>query len=925
MIEHDFSSLSLSSSRKVNIPPVLSISTVSSHERQSTPENLKNSKENFSSSASPISGENMNLIASFENVSNRPNEVSPRFGKKQENDGLCYNPARLEMPIALGRTNNIKSIKKIESENLYRYRNSEVKSNCRFLSSRRHTESVERSGSKQIDQCNNMHSAIEHRTKRNYLRPETSDSFLDSYKLPSDIDSSGKLRGSGLLSSHGQHIPLSTTDDSLQEHKMSFFAGKSSKYSSSPCNSGKNVDYNCSNKRQIDPSFSQFSHKSLSSTIGSPRIFEANLHERNNLSPTQTAHSSLVKMTSSAEHEQFLENKNRAYSVDDIANHQDIQVGHVGNFTNKTQCCDTIGYHKRQENVRIGQHFNGFNTFHQSGQSRPIHSQQRNYLDQPMSPNSFSRVPDVPQTLRRGQVIPSQSLEPSNHPHDSSCIAVNHNPINDCNHRIDFCNKQHRHDSQNNYESIYQGRNNRQRVMSADNAYDLSMSNNHQGFYEINLIGNNNYFRDECPTSLNRPRSFSSGANGIQNKRVEAKTNYCIPSHFDVDCPLTVSNEPIGSMNKYDNYHGSPSQSFRDQESFNICLPQGSHERSAHSYVESEHSTINHNCLPQGFRYDCHSSNLGVEESLGGSISPKNNYNQSSMAGDRYFRPKPSFSHEQVHLQTGKETHVSQIDIKLSNESNKIHSEKAFIHQKKKRPSSAKSSLPLDQSSLSFTPPTSKFNNAYSQSQMISKCPGVSEANTIYVVKFKRTQNLFLGGKGIQRNMKLGCCVKVEADRGEDLGIVVDHLPVSSRQNLRLGIITGASDTDSSLKNLASDTIISNTTPQNLLNMIDLKRVIRLATEEEISMLSAKGDEEGELLKICRNKVRQRALSMNVVDAEYQFDRHKLTFFFEADGRIDFRELVRDLFSTYKTRIWMQQLDKDSNGTSGSTLNTALL
>ena len=53
---------------------------------------------------------------------------------------------------------------------------------------------------------------------------------------------------------------------------------------------------------------------------------------------------------------------------------------------------------------------------------------------------------------------------------------------------------------------------------------------------------------------------------------------------------------------------------------------------------------------------------------------------------------------------------------------------------------------------------------------------------------------------------------------------------------------------------------------------------------------------------------------MNVVDAEYQFDRHKLTFFFEAEGRVDFRELVRDLFSMYKTRIWMQQLDKNTSG-----------
>lgn len=48
---------------------------------------------------------------------------------------------------------------------------------------------------------------------------------------------------------------------------------------------------------------------------------------------------------------------------------------------------------------------------------------------------------------------------------------------------------------------------------------------------------------------------------------------------------------------------------------------------------------------------------------------------------------------------------------------------------------------------------------------------------------------------------------------------------------------------------------------------------------------------------------------MKVLDAEYQFDRHKLTFYFEADKRIDFRDLVSELFSQYKTRIWMQQVD----------------
>lgn len=67
-------------------------------------------------------------------------------------------------------------------------------------------------------------------------------------------------------------------------------------------------------------------------------------------------------------------------------------------------------------------------------------------------------------------------------------------------------------------------------------------------------------------------------------------------------------------------------------------------------------------------------------------------------------------------------------------------------------------------------------------------------------------------------------------------------------------------------------------------------------------------EQERGILELCRSKVRQRSLPMKVIDAEFQFDRHKLTFYFKADRRIDFRELVRDLFAIYKTRIWMQQL-----------------
>lgn len=166
----------------------------------------------------------------------------------------------------------------------------------------------------------------------------------------------------------------------------------------------------------------------------------------------------------------------------------------------------------------------------------------------------------------------------------------------------------------------------------------------------------------------------------------------------------------------------------------------------------------------------------------------------------------------------------------------------------------------------------------------------------VYAVKFKRSQRNFVPGPRISRDLKIGTYVKVEADRGEDLGIVVGKLPAEKFSSLssRVSFTAGMG-------------------PPPVGSPADLKRIIRLATHDEVTLLGLKREEEEELLKICRAKVRQRGLPMNVVDAEYQFDRHKLTFFFEAVGRVDFRELVRDLFSIYKTRIWMQQLDKNTS------------
>lgn len=175
----------------------------------------------------------------------------------------------------------------------------------------------------------------------------------------------------------------------------------------------------------------------------------------------------------------------------------------------------------------------------------------------------------------------------------------------------------------------------------------------------------------------------------------------------------------------------------------------------------------------------------------------------------------------------------------------------------------------------------------------------------VYNVKFKRTQRTFIVGPRIRGELKMGCYVKVEADRGEDLGIIVGKVPSDKangpgRPNYRSNMLSASGDMG----------MLGPMGDMGPGGVTDLKRITRLATHDEVGLLNVKREEEEELLKICRTKCRQRALPMTVVDAEYQFDRHKLTFFFEAEGRIDFRELVRDLFSMYKTRIWMQQIGR---------------
>lgn len=87
-----------------------------------------------------------------------------------------------------------------------------------------------------------------------------------------------------------------------------------------------------------------------------------------------------------------------------------------------------------------------------------------------------------------------------------------------------------------------------------------------------------------------------------------------------------------------------------------------------------------------------------------------------------------------------------------------------------------------------------------------------------------------------------------------------------------------------------------------------LKSVLRVATERDDEQEKQNREKEKEALKICLEKIRKHDLEMKLIDAEYTFDNNKVLFYFTADGRIDFRELVKDLASVFRTRIELRQI-----------------
>lgn len=90
--------------------------------------------------------------------------------------------------------------------------------------------------------------------------------------------------------------------------------------------------------------------------------------------------------------------------------------------------------------------------------------------------------------------------------------------------------------------------------------------------------------------------------------------------------------------------------------------------------------------------------------------------------------------------------------------------------------------------------------------------------------------------------------------------------------------------------------------------VLPLKKVIRIATDADKEQIQENKSKEKEAFEICEQKIKKHKLDMKLVDVEFTFDASKIIFYFTAEGRIDFRELVKDLASVFRTRIELRQI-----------------
>lgn len=145
---------------------------------------------------------------------------------------------------------------------------------------------------------------------------------------------------------------------------------------------------------------------------------------------------------------------------------------------------------------------------------------------------------------------------------------------------------------------------------------------------------------------------------------------------------------------------------------------------------------------------------------------------------------------------------------------------------------------------------------------------------TIIGVRFRQAGKIYYFDPGKHENIKRGTHVIVETAKGVEYGTVV--LPPTEMPEEKI--------------------------------VAPLKGIIRVATKADEENESKNREKEKDAFAICLEKISKHGLEMKLIAAEYTFDKNKLLFYFTADGRIDFRELVKDLASVFRTRIELRQI-----------------
>lgn len=128
-------------------------------------------------------------------------------------------------------------------------------------------------------------------------------------------------------------------------------------------------------------------------------------------------------------------------------------------------------------------------------------------------------------------------------------------------------------------------------------------------------------------------------------------------------------------------------------------------------------------------------------------------------------------------------------------------------------------------------------------------------------------------------------------DPGDKMIVSGDHVIVETARGIEYGTVVGG------IREVEDDKLV-----------LPLKPVLRVATETDDAQEKRNKEKEKEAFKVCLEKIRAHGLDMKLIDAEYTFDNNKVLFYFTSDGRVDFRELVKDLAGVFRTRIELRQI-----------------